>query len=96
MAAPYPTLRAFIAEMISGDHAIEDVNRLLDQMAMGEGLDDQEIAMAARLEALGIEDRDPHNGAPPDYRRGYSDGYMAGHRAGRSGVMRPPRVKERA
>ena len=91
----YPNLRAFIAEMITGDHSPEDVNALLDQMAMGEGLDEQEIAMAAHLESLGVEDNDPHNGAPPEYRRGFSEGYMAGHRAGRSGAMRPPRVKER-
>jgi len=81
----YPNLRAFIKEMISGDHAIEDVEKLLDQMAMGEGLDEAEIAMAARLEALGVPDDNPHNGASPEYRRGFTEGYLSGHRAGRAG-----------
>ena len=92
----YPRLRGFIAECISGEHTVEECNAILDQIAMGEGLDEQEIAMAARLEALGVEDNDPHNGAPPDYRRGYTDGFMAGHRAGRSGVMRAPTLAEKA
>lgn len=84
MSVTYPHLRAFIAEMLSGDHSLEDINQLLDQMAMGEGLDEQEIALAAHLESLGVPDSNPHNGAHPEYRRGWSEGYLIGHRAGRA------------
>ena len=84
---PFPNLRAFIAEMISGDHSLDDIEKLLDQIALGEGLDEQEKAMAARLEALGVEDNNPHNGASPEYRRGWREGFVAGHQMGRSGVV---------
>lgn len=86
----FPHLRSFIAEMISGDHTLEDIDKLLDQIALGEGLDEQEKAMAVRLEALGVEDDNPHNGASPEYRRGWREGFVAGHQMGRSGAVAPP------
>lgn len=83
MAQVFPRLRALIEECISGQHTLEDCNGLLDAIAMGEGLDEQEKAMAARLEALGVEDSNPDNGASPEFRRGWRDGFTAGHQMAR-------------